>query len=190
MGENAVLPVDRIFETLETAGRARYGMEAVSQLEHALQCAALAEADGADAALITAALLHDIGHLIHKLDDAAAHGIDDRHESLGAKLVRRWFTEDVAPPIALHVDAKRYLCAVEDGYFAHLSPASVRSLELQGGRFGADEAREFISRAGAPQAVRLRRWDDDAKVRGLQTPSLGHFRQYVESSLGPESAWA
>ena len=183
-------PVDRIFATLETAGKARYGMEAINQLEHALQCATLAEEDGADAALITAALLHDIGHLIHKLDDAAAQGVDDRHEALGEKLVRRWFGEGVVRPIALHVDAKRYLCAVEGPYFDHLSPASVRSLELQGGPFARDEAEEFIARAGAPEAVRLRRWDDDAKVKDLATAPLSHFRPYVEACLREEAARA
>lgn len=183
-------PVDRIFETLETAGKARYGMEAINQLEHALQCAKLAEDEGADAALITAALLHDIGHLIHKLDDAAAQGIDDRHEALGEKLVRRWFREEVVRPVALHVDAKRYLCAVERPYFDHLSPASVRSLELQGGPFASDEAEEFIVRAGAPEAVRLRRWDDDAKVKDLPTPPLSHFRPYVEACLRAEATQA
>lgn len=183
MENKGMSPVDRIFEVLETAGKARYGMEAINQLEHALQCAALAEEEGAEPSLITAALLHDIGHLIHKLDDAAAQGIDDRHEALGEKLVRRWFCDEVARPIALHVDAKRYLCAVEGPYFDHLSPASVRSLELQGGRFTDDEAAAFIARDGAPEAVRLRRWDDDAKVKGLTTPPLSHFRPYIVSSL-------
>lgn len=176
-------PVDRIFDTLETEGVARYGMEAINQLEHALQCAALAEKEGADASLITAALLHDIGHLIHKLGIAAERGIDDRHETLGEKLLRRWFGDDVVQPVALHVDAKRYLCTAEDDYFGRLSQASVRSLELQGGPFAEDDAEAFLSRPGAPEAVRLRRWDEEAKVKDLATPPLSHFRPYVEACL-------
>ncbi|MEX2454688.1 MAG: HD domain-containing protein, partial [Rhodospirillaceae bacterium] len=138
--------LDRIFDTLETEGVARYGMEDINQLEHALQCAALAESEGAEAALIAAALLHDIGHLIHKLGMAADWGVDDRHEALGEKLLRRWFVDEVVAPVALHVDAKRYLCTAEDGYFDRLSRASVRSLELQGGPFDAEGARAFIAR--------------------------------------------
>lgn len=175
--------VDRLFETLETEGSARYGMEPINQLEHALQCAALAEKEAAENSLVTAALLHDIGHLVHKLGIAAERGIDDRHEALGEKLLRKWFDDDVVLPVALHVDAKRYLCTAEPGYFARLSVGSVRSLELQGGPFTDKEALEFISRPGGEAAVSLRRWDEDAKVKNLPTPSLGHFRPYVEASL-------
>lgn len=176
-------PIDRLFETLETGGSARYGMEPINQLDHALQCAAQAENESAGASLITAALLHDIGHLVHKLGIAAERGIDDRHEALGEKLLRRWFNDDVVLPVALHVDAKRYLCTVEPGYFNRLSLGSVRSLELQGGPFTENEALDFISRPGGEDAVRLRRWDEDAKVKHLRTPSLNHFRPYVETSL-------
>ena len=83
--------IDRLFETLEAEGGARYGMEAINQLEHALQSALQAEQEDAGPALITAALLHDIGHLIHKLGIAAERGIDDRHEVLGEKLLRQGF---------------------------------------------------------------------------------------------------
>lgn len=176
-------PIDRLFETLETEGSARYGMEPINQLEHALQCAAQAEIESAGAALITAALLHDIGHLVHKLGIAAERGIDDRHEALGEKLLRKWFEDDVVLPVALHVDAKRYLCTAEPGYFNRLSQGSVRSLELQGGAFTETEALDFIARPGGEASVRLRRWDEDAKVKNLQTPSLDHFRPYVEASL-------
>tara|TARA_R110000868_G_scaffold14669_4_gene67933 strand:+ start:8741 stop:9301 length:561 start_codon:yes stop_codon:yes gene_type:complete len=177
--------VDQLFETLETEGVARYGMEAINQLEHALQCAARAEAEASGPALITAALLHDIGHLVHKLGIAAERGIDDRHEALGGKMLNKWFGSDVVLPVALHVDAKRYLCTAEDGYFDRLSPASVRSLKLQGGPFTRSQALEFIARPGGEDAVRLRRWDEEAKVKGLETPSLDHFRPYVETCLKP-----
>jgi phosphonate degradation associated HDIG domain protein len=175
--------IDRLFETLEVEGGARYGMEAINQLEHALQSALQAEQEDAGPALITAALLHDIGHLIHKLGIAAERGIDDRHEVLGEKLLRQGFDDDVVLPVALHVDAKRYLCRVEPGYFDTLSPASVRSLQLQGGPFSEGEADEFIRHPGGEAAVRLRRWDENAKVKDLVTPPLGHFRPYVEACI-------
>ncbi len=176
--------VDRIVEILETNGAAQYGDEAVSQLQHALQCAHLAERSGAPDSLVAAALLHDFGHLIHKLgEDAAVRGIDDRHEALGRKYLARWFDEDVTAPIGLHVDAKRYLCATEPAYFDTLSPASVQSLELQGGPFSEAEAAAFIAQPHAQDALALRRWDEQAKDPGAVTPGLERYRPCIEASI-------
>jgi len=181
---NAGDPIDRLLEVLATNGSAQYGQEQVSQLEHALQCGLAAEQAGAAPALIGAALLHDIGHLVHKLgEDAALRGIDDHHEALGAKLLAKWFVPALSEPVKLHVDAKRYLCASEPGYFAMLSPASVRSLELQGGVYDRAGAAAFRTRPHAEDAVRVRRWDEAAKIKGLATPELAHFRPYLEASL-------
>jgi phosphonate degradation associated HDIG domain protein len=179
-------PIDQIYERFDRHGGNEYGGERVRQLEHALQCAALAEAEGAEATLISAALLHDIGHLIHDLGDSpAARGIDDRHELRGREWLARWFGEAVTEPVRLHVDAKRYLTATDPGYFATLSTGSVRSLELQGGRFSAELAAGFIGLPHARDAVRLRRWDEGAKVPGKTTPGLAHFRPYLLASLNP-----
>ena len=177
-------PIDRIFERFDKHGGNDYGGERVRQLEHALQCATLAETEGAPATLIAAALLHDIGHLIHDLGRApAARGIDDRHEALGEEWLAHWFGDAVTAPVRLHVDAKRYLTATDAGYFATLSAGSVRSLALQGGPFSAAAAAEFIALPYAAEAVRLRRWDEAAKVPGQTTPGLAHFRRYIEASL-------
>ncbi len=177
-------PVDEICALYEGQGGRMYGGERVTQLAHALQCAASAEAEEAPPALIAAALLHDIGHLIHKLgSEPAARGVDDLHQVGGAKWLRRWFGAEVTEPIRLHVDAKRYLCATEPGYFEMLSPGSVRSLELQGGRFDADGAAVFIGQPHAVDAARLRRWDEAAKMPELPTPDLRHFRPYLEACL-------
>ena len=176
-------PVDEIFELFEQRGGADYGGERVSQLEHALQCAALAEEAGADAALISAALLHDIGHLVHELGrEPATRRIDDRHELRGCEWLSRRFGEDVTEPVRQHVNAKRYLTATDPGYFATLSPSSMRSLALQGGPFSAELAAGFFSLPHAPAAVRLRRWDEGAKIPGKPTPGLEHFRPYLEAS--------
>jgi phosphonate degradation associated HDIG domain protein len=163
--------VERVMELFATRGTAQYGREAVSQTEHALQSAGLAEAEGAAPALVAAALLHDIGHLLAK----RAENQDDRHEEIGWGYLKQAFGTSVAEPVRLHVPAKRYLCAVEPAYFEILSPASVRSLELQGGRFSADEARSFQSVAHAEDAIRLRRWDDRAKTRGASTKPLADY---------------
>jgi phosphonate degradation associated HDIG domain protein len=177
-------PIDQIFGCFDRHGADDYGGEWVRQLEHALQCAALAEAEGAAATLIAAALLHDIGHLIHDLGDSpAARGIDDRHELRGREWLARWFGEAVTEPVRLHVNAKRYLTAKDPGYFASLSAGSVHSLELQGGPFSPELAVGFIGLPFAQEAVRLRRWDEGAKVPGKSTPDLAYFRRYLEASL-------
>lgn len=177
-------PIDAIFERFDRHGGDDYGGERVRQLEHALQCAALAEAEGAAPGLVAAALLHDIGHLIHDLGrEPAARGIDDRHEVLGQQWLAQWFGEAVTEPVRLHVPAKRYLTATDPGYFASLSAGSVRSLELQGGPFTPGDAAAFIARPHAMDAVRLRRWDEGAKVPGRVTPDLAHFRRHLEASL-------
>ena len=179
--------IDEIFERMRARGGAEYGGERVTQLGHALQCAALAEAEGADSALIAASLLHDFGHLVHDLGEApATRGIDDQHEVRGEQQLRRWFDKNVTEPVRLHVDAKRYLTATDPSYFARLSPASVRSLALQGGPFSDELAAWFIALPHVSEAVRLRRWDERAKVFGKPTPDLAHFRPYLEASLRGE----
>jgi len=160
-----------------------YG-EGVSQLEHALQCAACAERDGAAPALIAATLLHDIGHLIHDLpQDIADQGIDTQHESLGSAFLSRHFGPEVTEPVHLHVAAKRYLATTEHGYFDLLSPASVQSLHLQGGLMSMEERARFAAEQFAEDAVKLRRWDDEGKVAGARTPDLAHFERHVNASV-------
>lgn len=172
-----------IEDMLTARGDNRYS-EAVTQREHALQAALLAEDEGGSSALITAALLHDIGHMLQRFGpEPAAQGIDDKHEDIGAGWLAKQFRPDVVEPVRLHVDAKRYLCAVEEDYFATLSPASVRSLELQGGPMDAAEASAFEAGPYFDGAVALRRWDEGAKLKDLPTPDLGHFSAHVRASL-------
>ena len=174
--------IEALIELFTAKGCAQYGREAVSQMEHALQAAALAEAEGADAALVAAALLHDVGHLVHKLDpDAAGWDEDDHHENIGWGYLKQLFGPAVVDPIRLHVPAKRYLCAVEPAYFAILSPASVRSLELQGGKLTADEIEQFRRRPYAADAVRLRRWDDQAKTPGAATKRIADYGKLLRA---------
>jgi phosphonate degradation associated HDIG domain protein len=176
--------VDEILVVYIDKGSSDYGGEPVNQLEHALQTAMLAEHDGADASLIVASLLHDYGHLIHNFgEDVFKTGLDDRHEILGAENLSAHFGEAVTMPIRMHVEAKRYLCAIDPQYMKNLSPASIWSLKLQGDLFAAAEHDEFIKRPFAAEAARLRRWDESAKIYGLQTPPLDHFRPYVEACL-------
>jgi len=172
--------VDEIFRAFAARGGDSYG-EHVNQLEHALQCALLATEEGASDPLIAAALLHDYGHLFEGRGDVAERDRRDaRHEAHGARALRRWFGPEVTGPIALHVAAKRYLCAAEPGYEASLSPASILSLELQGGRFTTVQCRHFEARTFAADAIRLRRWDDSGKAVGRPTPELEGYRTLLE----------
>jgi predicted HD phosphohydrolase len=144
----------------------------------------LAEQAGCDSALVTAALLHDIGHMVHNLgEDPASEGVDDQHEALGSVFLERWFGSAVTEPVRLHVSAKRYLCATEAGYFGRLSPDSVRSLELQGGPMSLAEVADFQALPHYNAAVRLRRFDEEAKVKGLKVPGVDHFLPHVRASL-------
>jgi phosphonate degradation associated HDIG domain protein len=157
-------------------GHLTYGGEPVTQLEHALQCARLAEREGADDALVTAALLHDLGHLLNRLGDTpSARGVDDRHQYFAIPFLRGLFPPEVIEPVRLHVDAKRALCAFDEGYEQALSADSRRSLELQGGIFSLMEAEAFAVKPFAREAMRLRRWDDAAKVAHAPTPDLAHY---------------
>jgi len=178
-------PVIReILSLFRERGQSQYGGEAVSQQEHALQAAFFAEQSGADAATVAAALLHDIGHLLHDLpDDAPEQGVDDRHENLAADWLATRFGPDVVEPVRLHVTAKRYLCATDADYLRQLSPPSVLSLRLQGGPMTDAEAREFEKHPFHQVAVAVRRFDDAAKVPDLPTPSLEHFAVSVDRAI-------
>ena len=167
--------VDQILELFETCGAAAYLGEPVSQAEHALQSACLAVQEGASDALVTAALLHDIGHLLGPEDDPAERGIDAVHEDRGCAWLATYFGREVTEPVRLHVMAKRYLCAMDAEYRGLLSPASIRSLELQGGALGRDEAEAFEQNPNAAGAIRLRRWDDRAKIPKLDVPGVDSY---------------
>ena len=164
----------------------RYGLSEVSQLEHALQAATLAQANGYAPSLIAAALLHDIGHMVHDLgENPAAEGVDDVHEDTGADWLAQFFPPDVTEPVRLHVAAKRYLCTTEADYFAKLSADSVRSLALQGGKMSAEELAAFKKQPSAMDAVLLRRLDEQAKDPNAVTPTFDDFLPLLIKTLRP-----
>jgi phosphonate degradation associated HDIG domain protein len=172
--------VDEISSLYAAKGAREYEGEGVSQLEHALQAAALAEAAGASSSLVCAALLHDIGHMLNdKGDTPTLRGVDDLHQYVALPFLRPYFPESVLGPIRLHVDAKRYLCATRPGYFDALSEDSKRSLKLQGGVFSAEEAARFIGQPCAAEAVRVRLWDDAAKAPGAATRDFAYFADFL-----------
>lgn len=173
------LSIARIERLYRTEGAARYGNEAISQQEHAFQCALLAEQAGSPDTLVAACLLHDLGHLLHA--EVPGQPIrDELHEYRGLPFLRGEFPDAVLEPIRLHVAAKRFLCAVDPGYRASLSPASELSLQLQGGPHGDAEVERFLAEPFAMQAVALRRWDEKAKIPIRSTPGWDHFRRVLE----------
>jgi phosphonate degradation associated HDIG domain protein len=176
--------VDEIFHVFREQGAGEYLGEPVSMTEHMLQSAYAAERERAPARLVAAALLHDYGHFIHDLPtDSAQHGVDTQHEEVAHAFLSRHFGPEIAEPIRMHVAAKRYLCATEPAYLDQLSPASVLSLELQGGPYSPAEVAAFDESPHAEDAVRLRRWDDIGKIAGLETPDLEHYRPVLQAAI-------
>lgn len=161
-------------------GAQPYGREAVSQLEHALQCAHLAKLADASDALVAACLLHDLGHLLYEQRGAEMSATqDDVHQYKALPFLRPHLPAAVLEPIKLHVDAKRYLCGTVDGYWDTLSDGSKRSLALQGGPFTANEAAAFIAQPHAAEAVQLRRWDDLSKDPARVVPGFEAYRELL-----------
>lgn len=176
--------VDGVLELFTRYGVEHYD-EAVSQLDHALQCAALAADDGAPDELVAAALLHDVGHLLHLRDGGTGPGHEDLdHEAVGARHLSALFGPGVTGPIALHVRAKRYLCAVDPTATGSLSDGSRASLVRQGGPLDMAELAAFEANPGHGAAVRLRRWDDAGKVAGLAVAPLEHYRSLLHGLAG------
>ncbi len=183
-------PVDQLIDRYASpAAGARYD-ESVTELEHALQAGTLAEQEGAEPELVAAALLHDIGHLIvgdlRPIDEELES--DAHHEGVGASWLRPRFGPAVADPVALHVASKRYLCAADPAYFDSLSASSVRSLQVQGGPMNGAETLAFEQNRYFDDAVRLRRWDDSAKVAGMSTAPFERFVPMLRSLLATPGA--
>jgi [1-hydroxy-2-(trimethylamino)ethyl]phosphonate dioxygenase len=169
--------VDELLDLLDAQGKGAYFGEPVSVLEHCLQCAHFAERSHASPSTIAAALLHDVGHMLHGLPEHIAQlGVDGAHEEVAAAYLAKLFGKDVTETVRLHVAAKRYLCATDPSYIMQLSPASIESLQLQGGPMCDEEVAAFEALPNASVAVELRRWDEQAKIPDLEVPGLEHYR--------------
>ena len=170
-----------IAEIFNRRGAEEYLGEPVTISQHMLQCAELAEREGADETLIAAALLHDIGHFTHDFaTDAAEQGIDSVHEEAGARVIAEFFPQLITDCVRYHVDAKRYLCATDPEYLGRLSPASVRSLELQGGPMTETEVAAFAENPHLDAILQVRRWDDTGKDPNHAAPPFEHYAPMLE----------
>jgi phosphonate degradation associated HDIG domain protein len=172
---------DALFAIYARRGAASYFGEAVSMREHGLQAAHFARAANAPDALVVAALLHDIGHLLETVpDDIADWKTDAHHELAGSRWLAAHFGPEVCEPVRLHVAAKRYLCATDRAYFGQLSAASVVTLDLQGGAMSGAETRAFEAEPYWREAILVRQCDDQGKVAGLRTADFSHYRSLIE----------
>jgi phosphonate degradation associated HDIG domain protein len=170
-------------------GSAAYFGEAVSMTEHGLQAAYFAQAAAAPDALVIAALLHDIGHLIESVpDDLADWTSDAQHELSGSRWLAARFGAGVCEPVRLHVPAKRYLCATDASYFNRLSSASVVTLKLQGGPMSPAEIAAFEAEPYHRDAVLVRQCDDEGKIAGLRTPDFSHYCELIDRLAAASAA--
>ena len=174
--------VEKISQLFKQQGGQTYG-ENVTQTEHAVQCAELAVRANASTELVSAALLHDIGHLLAATDVAFGNY---KHDAVGAQYLSEYFPAAVTEPIRLHAQAKRYLCSTEAAYLSDLSAASLDSLEHQGGLMSETEQFEFMQGPFALQAIKLRSWDDEGKVEELSEKQFEHYLPYLNNSINTQ----
>lgn len=180
--------VSELSDLFARLGGLHYG-EDVTQLEHAVQTAHHAQADGAPPALVAAALLHDVGHMMQKAgEDAADRGIDTRHELIGAGYLARGFGPEVTEPIRLHVAAKRYLVTTRPDYLQGLSKASLLSLALQGGAMSLEEVDTFLADPAAEGALRLRGYDEMGKAQGIEVANFESYRELLRDLIDRRGA--
>lgn len=167
--------VDDILAVLEaTVDRPNPDGEAVTLLEHSLQCAnLLAIAFPEDLELQVAGLTHDVGHVLTP-DEPESHA-RAASQFVAAVLGRR-----VAGLIDLHVTAKRYLVTVDPQYRERLSTVSRDTLTLQGDTLSATATAAFLAGPVWREALALRRADDMAKTPGLRIGPLHQWRSTLD----------
>jgi phosphonate degradation associated HDIG domain protein len=184
---------DEIFEMYSNYGGGEYAGEKVSQLEHMVQAAQLAEEEGYDEEVILAAFLHDIGHISEAAASASSASSDPRrmgafgikdHEAIGAEFLReKGFSKKVARLVESHVEAKRYLTVKDPAYYARLSEASKRTLEYQGGPMTEEEALAFEQYPLFDLIIKMRLWDEEAKIANKPLPDLERYREMMYRHL-------
>jgi 2-amino-1-hydroxyethylphosphonate dioxygenase (glycine-forming) len=181
--------VNEIFDLYDRHGAEEYAGEKVSQLEHMCQAAQLAMKEGYDDEVVLAAFLHDLGHLLPIQDESESmngYGMMD-HEKVGAEyLLKIGFSERLCKLIASHVNAKRYLTCKYPDYYNQLSGASKKTLEYQGGKMTETEAREFEAEPLFELYIKMRRWDEAAKIEQQPLPDINLFRTKASRHLEKE----
>jgi phosphonate degradation associated HDIG domain protein len=202
--EQAARTTETIFDLYEAHGGAEYAGERITQLEHMVQAAQLAEEEGHEEEVILASFLHDIGHICvwgrlesegpengdsdNVIARMGGFGIRD-HEEIGAEfLTQRGFSRRLVRMVESHVEAKRWLVLREPGYYEQLSEASKRTLEFQGGPMDKEEAAAFEQYPLFGLIIRMRKWDEQAKIEGKALPDMGRYRAMMIRHLEGEGS--
>jgi phosphonate degradation associated HDIG domain protein len=184
--EKATQIADEIMNFYEKHGGEGYAGEKLTQLEHMVQAAQLAEEQGYDDEVILAAFLHDVGHLCepgHGDNEMDGFGIKD-HEEIGAEFLKsKGFSKKIVRLVQSHVEAKRYLTLKNPSYYEQLSEASKKTLEYQGGRMEEDEASAFEQYPLFDLIIKMRKWDEQAKIEHKRIPDLNLYRQMIIDHL-------
>jgi len=188
--ERATLITDEIMNYYRQHGGEEYAGEKVTQLEHMVQAAQLAEEQGFDEEVILAAFLHDIGHICedgHGDNEMDGFGIKD-HEQIGAEyLLQKGFSKKISRLVESHVEAKRYLTYKDPVYYNQLSDASKKTLEYQGGPMDKEEAEAFEKYPLFDLIIRMRKWDEQAKIEHKPLPDLNHYKQMILRHLSSQT---
>jgi len=184
--EKATKIADEIMNFYQQHGGEEYAGEKLTQLEHMVQAAQLAEEQGYDDEVILAAFLHDVGHLCepgHGDNEMDGFGIKD-HEEIGAEFLKsKGFSKKIVRLVQSHVEAKRYLTLKNPSYYEQLSEASKKTLEYQGGRMEEDEASAFEQYPLFDLIIKMRKWDEQAKIEHKRIPDLNLYRQMIIDHL-------
>jgi len=179
--------IDEILAAFKRCGHLDYG-ENISMQEHMLQSAWLAEQKGEDEASVVATLLHDYGHLVCNMpNNTFVDGIDNYHEEVGANALENWFDVTIVGAVRLHVDAKRYLCAATPSYMDKLSPASITTLEVQGGPMNEVEMAAFREKKGHRLALKVRAYDDLGKEPQMERPDLQYYVPKLKACINRQA---
>ncbi len=186
--ENIVAFIGDIFAL---RGGEEYLGEAVTMAQHMLQGATIAEQNGLPEEIIVGALLHDIGHFTSEFGTYHPDDTEDRHhEDAGEQVLAPFFPSVITDCVKYHVAAKRYLCATKPEYFSRLSPASVHTLELQGGPMTPNELAEFEQNPNLKEIIQVRFLDEAGKRADMETPGFEHFapmvQRMVDKHMGAE----
>jgi 2-amino-1-hydroxyethylphosphonate dioxygenase (glycine-forming) len=184
--EKAAHTANEIISLYEFYGGSEYSGEKVSQLEHMIQAAQLAEENECDDEVILAAFLHDIGHIVEEANgenEMDSFGLKD-HETIGAKyLSEKGFSQKIIKLVASHVAAKRYLTLKDPDYYNQLSEASKKTLEFQGGLMSVEEAVSFEKDPLFNEIILMRRWDEQAKVQNKPLPDMHRYKSMIIDHL-------
>ncbi len=174
--------VEKIISNFKN-NKSLYIGENVTISEHMIQSAMMAEKSRSKDYLVCSCLLHDYGHFIlDDPDELVRKNQDGKHEDIGYEYLKKFFKREIVEPIKHHVIAKRYLSRNKK-YYNRLSNASIVSLKLQGGPLNSKEAKSFEKEEFFKEAIKLRKFDEEAKKVGFKIKDIIQYKDLLKASL-------